>query len=71
MLPARGGGDLPNLWAARRFSDLVAMLRDGAAHREGLLQRSVNGFVGDGIDGFLRTVQCAHFFSLLAVLERQ
>ena len=27
LLPAKGGGDLPNLWAARRFPDLVAMLR--------------------------------------------
>jgi hypothetical protein len=33
---------------------------DGAAHGEGLLQRRVNGLIGDGIDGFLRTVQCAH-----------
>ena len=27
LLPAKGGGDLPGLWAARRFPDLVAMLR--------------------------------------------
>jgi hypothetical protein len=40
-------------------------------YREGLLQRSINGLVGDGIDGFLRTVQCAHDFPSSLLFERQ
>lgn len=27
LLPAKGGGDLPGLWASRRFVDLMAMLK--------------------------------------------
>jgi hypothetical protein len=40
-------------------------------YREGLLQRSINGLVGDGIDGFLRTVQCAHDLPSSLLFERQ
>ncbi|MNN93516.1 hypothetical protein D3C81_2119820 [compost metagenome] len=44
---------------------------DGAAHGEGLLQRSLDGLVGDGVDGFLCTVQCAHDFPSSLLIERQ
>ncbi|MNU01401.1 hypothetical protein D3C72_2447930 [compost metagenome] len=44
---------------------------DGAAHGEGLLQRRLDGLVGDGIDGFLCTVQCAHVFPSSLLIERQ
>ncbi|MNG39299.1 hypothetical protein D3C84_1273220 [compost metagenome] len=44
---------------------------DGAAYGEGLLQRRLDGLVGDGIDGFLCTVQCAHVFPSSLLIERQ
>lgn len=44
LLPAKGGGDLPNLWATRRFVDLVAMLRSiqlmCSRHRQTIREQS-------------------------------
>lgn len=44
LLPAKGGGDLPSLWAARRFPDLVAMLRSiqlmCSRHRQTMREQS-------------------------------
>jgi hypothetical protein len=44
LLPAKGGGELPSLWAARRFSDLVAMLRSiqlmCSRHRQTMREQS-------------------------------
>lgn len=44
LLPAKGGGDLSSLWAARRFPDLVAMLRSiqlmCSRHRQTMREQS-------------------------------
>lgn len=57
LLPAKGGGDLPSLWAARRFPDLVAMLRSiqlmCSRHRQTMREQSQR-VVGNPLLALLR-----------------
>jgi hypothetical protein len=57
LLPAKGGGDLPNLSAARRFTDLVAMLRSiqplCSRHRQTMREQSQR-VVGNPLLALLR-----------------
>ncbi|MNI94772.1 hypothetical protein D3C73_1529210 [compost metagenome] len=56
----------------QRRDDLAGgVIDDRPAHREGLLNGGENGFVGDGIDGFLGTVHCDHGVPAPCCRERQ